>query len=437
MALVIFKQPLAAAAVVLDHLALLVCLAPEGVGKAAGGAGDLYRLCAGVGSGLSHFGGKQVEVVAGVVEHQAIGLARRQAQAAPHNLLIERHRLGGAQHHDEIHMGGIEAGGEHRHVDQKLDLPLLEGMDQGIALRPRGFAGDEGRRLGFGEQQPLNFPGVLDGGGEDHHPLPLGGIFQHLTQDMGGDPLLALELAVEIRLAEQAVLPGYQLAEVVVDYGGIYHARWRQVAVFDHEAQGQLEHAVAKEPLAVALHHAVVVAPVDPAQPHPVRGGGEPQDLEGRIGPLEMLDHLMVLAVVIERDSVALVDDEQGERPIKRGQVAGHRLHRAEHHLGVRLLAGQSGGEDVGLESPGLVLGVVLLHQLLDVGQHQHPATGLAGQLGDHQTLARPCGQHHHGGIRVLAKVADHGVDGVGLIGSENEHEGWCLDMVRRRMAPL
>ena len=137
-----------------------------------------------------------------------------------------------------------------------------------------------------------------------------------------------------------------------------------------------------------------------------------------------MLDHLMVLAVVIERDSVALVYDEQGKRPIKRGQVAGHRLHRAEHHLGARLLALQTGGEDVGLEPPGLVLGVVLLHQLLDVSQHQHPATGLAGQLGDHQTLARPGGQHHHGGIRVLAKVADHGVDGIGLIGSENEHEG-------------
>ncbi|MNJ47944.1 hypothetical protein D3C77_431220 [compost metagenome] len=288
MALVIFKQPLTAAAVVLDHLALLVGFSPEGVGKAAGGAGHLHRLCAGVGSGLPHLGGEQVEVVARVVEHQTIGFARREAQAPAHDLLIEGHRFSGAQHHDEIDVRGVETGGEHRHVDQKLDLPPLEGMDESIALRPRRLAGDEGRALGFGEQQSLNFPGVLDGGGEDHHPLALGRILQHLVQDMGGDPLLALELAVEIRLAEQAVIPRHQLAEVVVDYGGIDHARWRQVAIFDHETQRQLEYAVAKQPLAVALDHAVVVAPVDPAQPEPIGRGGEAEDLEGRIGGLEM-----------------------------------------------------------------------------------------------------------------------------------------------------
>ncbi|MNJ70483.1 hypothetical protein D3C77_669470 [compost metagenome] len=80
-------------------------------------------------------------------------------------------------------------------------------MDEGIPLRARGLAGDEGRRLFFCHQQALDFAGVLDGGGEDHHPLPIGGVFQHLAQDMGGDPLLAFELAIEIRLAEQAVLP--------------------------------------------------------------------------------------------------------------------------------------------------------------------------------------------------------------------------------------
>ena len=132
----------------------------------------------------------------------------------------------------------------------------------------------------------------------------------------------------------------------------------------------------------------------------------------------------MVLAVVIERDPVTLVDDEQRKRPVEGSQIARYRLHRAKHHLGARLLASEPSGEDVGLEPPRLVLGVVLLHQLLDVGQHQHPTARLAGQLGDHQTLAGPGGQHHHGGIRVLTKVADHGVDGVGLIGSEDEHAG-------------
>ncbi len=146
-----------------------------------------------------------------------------------------------------------------------------------------------------------------------------------------------------------------------------------------------------------------------------------------------MLDHLMVLAVVIERDPVALIDDEQRKSPVEGIQIARHRLHRAKHHLGARLLPIQPGGEDVGPESPGLVLGVVLLHQLLDVSQHQHPATGLAGQFGDHQAFAGPGGQHHHGGIRVFAKVADDGVDRVGLIGSENEHG----ERLWRKVAPL
>jgi len=76
----------------------------------------------------------------------------------------------------------------------------------------------------------------------------------------------------------------------------------------------------------------------------------------------------MILAVVIERDPVALVDDEQRKRPVEGSQIAGHRLHRAKHHLGARLLASEPCGEDVGPEPPRLVLGVVLLHQLLDVG---------------------------------------------------------------------
>ncbi len=58
----------------------------------------------------------------------------------------------------------------------------------------------------------------------------------------------------------------------------------------------------------------------------------------------------MVLAVVIERDPVALVDDEQRKRPVEGSQIARHRLHRAKHHLGARLLASEPCGEDVGLE---------------------------------------------------------------------------------------
>ena len=60
---------------------------------------------------------------------------------------------------------------------------------------------------------------------------------------------------------------------------------------------------------------------------------------------------------------------------------------------------------------------MVLFHQLLDVGEHQDPPPGFAGQLCNHQTLAGPGGQYYHGGIRVFAKMLDDGVDGVCLVG--------------------
>ena len=132
---------------------------------------------------------------------------------------------------------GIEAGGEHRHVDQKLELARLEGVDEGVALRPRGFAGDEGGLLASGAQQAVNFAGMLDGGGEDHHPCR-SAAYPAPGSGYGGDPLLTLELAVEIRLAEQAVLPRHQLAEVVVNDGGIHHARLRQITILTMKRSG-------------------------------------------------------------------------------------------------------------------------------------------------------------------------------------------------------
>ena len=116
----------------------------------------------------------------------------------------------------------------------------------------------------------MNFPGMLDGGGEDHHPLPVGRI-PAPGSGYGGDPLLVLISPLSCASLNRPFSPRHQLAEVVVDDGGVHQARRGQVAVFHHEAQGSSD-AVTKQPLAVALDHAVVVAPVDPAQPQPIGG---------------------------------------------------------------------------------------------------------------------------------------------------------------------
>ena len=114
---------------------------------------------------------------------------------------------------------------------------------------------------------------------------------------------------------------------------------------------------------------------------------------------------------------MALVDDQQGETAVVEArQVAHHRLHRAEDHLAGGFLAPQAGTEDVRFEPVGPVLGMVLLDQLTHVGQHQHPATCQARQLGDDQRLAAAGGQHHHRRRVTGAKMFDDMRHGLALI---------------------
>ena len=60
---------------------------------------------------------------------------------------------------------------------------------------------------------------------------------------------------------------------------------------------------------------------------------------------------------------MALVDDEQ-ENAVERGQVAGHRLRRPNTTWALASLPEAGPAAKMSALAPGLVLGVVLLHQL-------------------------------------------------------------------------
>ncbi|SVK50287.1 Uncharacterised protein [Acinetobacter baumannii] len=293
---------------------------------------------------------------------------------------------------------------------------LFERLDERISLGGRRFGADQ---RGFAvRQQAVDLAGVLDGGGEDHHAFAIVGVLYNLADDMRRDAVLPFQLTVQVRFAEQAVAPGLQTAEVVLHDRHIQPLRRHQKTVFNHVAQRQLIDAVAKQTGAVAAGETVVVVLVNPAFAQPVRRGGQPQQPQLRVGFLQVLDDLLVLAVVVVADAMAFIDDQQRKGAVEQRQVARHRLHAAEHHLAGALFLLQPGGEDVRLQAVGAVFCVVLRHQFLDVRQHQHSPTGAFRQLGDHQAFAGAGRQHDQRRLGMPPEMVDGGFDRFQLVGA-------------------
>ena len=101
-----------------------------------------------------------------------------------------------------------------------------------------------------------------------------------------------------------------------------------------------LEHAVGKKALFRTAHHAVVVAVVDKALPQAKRRGGQAEYFELRVLAAQVLDHLPIAGVLLQRYPMALVDYQQSKAGVvELLQVTHHRLHRAKHHLAASLFA--------------------------------------------------------------------------------------------------
>ena len=66
---------------------------------------------------------QQIVRVTGVIQDQAVGFTGSQTQTAANDLLIQADRFGRTQNSNQVDVGGIKPGGEHRDVYQiaKLD----------------------------------------------------------------------------------------------------------------------------------------------------------------------------------------------------------------------------------------------------------------------------------------------------------------------------
>ena len=137
-----------------------------------------------------------------------------------------------------------------------------------------------------------------------------------------------------------------------------------------------------------------------------------------RIDLLKVADDLLVLAVIIVADAVALVDNQQRKLPLKLVKVAGDRLHAAKDHFTVALFALKARGENIRLQAERAILGVVLRHQLFNVRQHQYPTARQARQFGDDQAFTCAGRQDNRGGFMVAAKPGERGVDRFFLVGT-------------------
>ena len=65
---------------------------------------------------LADFRMIQIDIIAGVINHQTILLTFVQTQTTADDLLIQTDRLSRPQNGDKIHMGRIKTGGEYRDI---------------------------------------------------------------------------------------------------------------------------------------------------------------------------------------------------------------------------------------------------------------------------------------------------------------------------------
>ena len=84
----------------------------------------------------------------------------------------------------------------------------------------------------------------------------------------------------------------------------------------------------------------------------------------------QVSQNLLILALFVVTNAMALVDDEQGKFTLKRFQITRHRLYAAENHFTVALFTLQASGKDIGFQPQRTIFGMILCDQLLHMRQH-------------------------------------------------------------------
>jgi transmembrane protein DUF3556 len=340
------------------------------------------------------------------VEHEAVGLAGREAGAAADALGVQARRAGRARHRDARDAGVVEALGQHRDVGEHGQAARPE---VGERLRARG-----GRHLAVhqagghadGVERPGEVAGVGDGDAEgDGAPIarqllnrPGHERVALFDVDRLGQPLF-VEVEAPARDARQVFAGRDPKAPQA-----------RQVAVFDHLGQrarvnDALEDGV--EALAVAA----------------LGGGGEAEQRAGPVG-LEGADLPQNAQVVVGRGVVALVVDDQADVAARHHPAEApfvQRPDRAHQHLRVgprALFAPLDRDDGLALHRAGDLL-ARLPEQLFAVRQHQHLPAGEAREVREDDGLAGPRRQAHQKAPQARSPRREHGLDGLALVGAQ------------------
>ena len=92
------------------------------------------------------------------------------AQAPPDHLQHGGFKRAGPQQNDAGHRLRVIAFGQHRHIDQDLDIAFVEAGEGGGALMIRHFAGYQRRVYALSDKGRTHMPGVLNCGAKDNGP---------------------------------------------------------------------------------------------------------------------------------------------------------------------------------------------------------------------------------------------------------------------------
>ena len=81
--------------------------------------------------------------------------------------------------------------------------------------------------------------------------------------------------------------------------------------MLDHVAQRQFVNTVAEKRFFISAHHAVIVKLINPSFTQAERRGRQAKQANVRIHFAEVSEDLLILAVIVVADPMALIDNQQ------------------------------------------------------------------------------------------------------------------------------
>jgi len=118
--------------------------------------------------------------VAPEVQHEAVRLARVETEASANHLVIQARRVGRPQQDTQSMFGAVEAGGQHVHIDQVLEVAFTKALQRLGPLERQRLATDEPAFVAPLAQHALHVQRVLHASGKDQDAVAIPGLLDDL-----------------------------------------------------------------------------------------------------------------------------------------------------------------------------------------------------------------------------------------------------------------